>query len=383
MKKILFILICTVLGLTANAQKLTTNVGKVADGYNFWLYTPDPAGKEIQKKPVVIFLHGASLCGRDLNKVRRYGTISALEKGRKIDAYVIAPQNPGGAWKPTKIMNILKYVSSLHNVDPDRVYVLGMSLGGYGTIDFAAAYPDKVAAAIGMCGGSTSKNLGNLNDVPLWIIHGTGDRAVSVRESDKVVAGMRAANGSTPRLVYDRIPGMNHSQPARMFYLKETYDWLFAHSLKDKNRSIVGTFEPQAAMRGAYRDLRGARRQLIAGEASGKPEKPVKNTDKKLEGTLDDMTMANAEALPEMRLLKAPAIEIKSAITEKPSASAATRKSSQDKSSNTVTYRVKAQGNESGNQAKKETKQTARKTQTVASKKVSHKDRHSLLSRKG
>lgn len=247
-------------GLSAEAS-LTKNIGKVKDGYNFWLYTPDNAdGKTVgnkEKKPVFIFLHGASLCGNDLDRVKRYGTIDAIEKGRNIDGYVIAPQNPGGSWNPQKVMNILEWVESNYNVDKERVYVLGMSLGGYGTIDMAATFPDRIAAAIAMCGGGTVKNLSNLNELPLWIIHGTGDSSVSVKESDKVVNAIKnISKGEAPRLSYDRIPGMNHSKPARMFYLEESYDWLLNHSLSDKARKIADTFNVNSLLGNAYKGLK-------------------------------------------------------------------------------------------------------------------------------
>jgi len=237
------------------APKITSNYGKVTDGYNFWLSEPENASEEA--KPVFIFLHGASLCGKDLNKVRRYGTLAAVEKGREIDGYVIAPQNPGGAWKPEKVMNVLEWVEKNYNVDSNRIYVLGMSLGGYGTIDFAATYPDRVAAAMAFCGGGSVKNLSGLNKLPLWIVHGTADRAVNVSQSDRVVSAMKAAaDGKAPRLVYDRIPGMNHSQPARLFYLPETYDWLLSHNLTDKERPVAESFTiNNTLMRGAYAGL--------------------------------------------------------------------------------------------------------------------------------
>lgn len=229
--------------LGVDAQKLTPHRGTVKGAYNFWLYTPDAnVDAEVEPKPVVIFLHGASLCGRDLNKVRRYGTIDAIEKGREIDAYVIAPQNPGGSWVPEKIMKIFDWVSNEHNIDYDRVYVIGMSLGGYGTIDFAATYPDVVSAAIAMCGGGSVKDLSGLNSVPLWIIHGTADRAVSISQSDRVVEAMRESDANTSRLIYNRVPGMNHGRPARLFYAPESYEWLFRHSLKDAGRSVSEPF---------------------------------------------------------------------------------------------------------------------------------------------
>ena len=79
----------------------------VAGSYNFWLYAPREYVGEHQRIPVIIFLHGASLCGTNLQRVRRYGLLEAIEKGRYYPAFVIAPQNTGGSWKPSKIAKIL------------------------------------------------------------------------------------------------------------------------------------------------------------------------------------------------------------------------------------------------------------------------------------
>lgn len=255
-RKIITILIALIATLTAQAQKLTPHRGDVPGAYNFWLYTPDPTVEnEIEPKPVVVFLHGASLCGRNLDRVKRYGTIDAIEKGRRLDAYVIAPQNPGGAWSPERVMKIIDWVGDNHNIDYDRIYVMGMSLGGFGAIDLAATYPDQIAAAMALCGGGTVGDMSGLNDVPLWIVHGTADRAVSVGQSDKVVNSVKES-GDASRLVYDRVPGMNHSQPARFFYLQESYDWLFSHSLKDDSRPVNGTFDIKSSLGKAYKDLK-------------------------------------------------------------------------------------------------------------------------------
>lgn len=255
-----FLILC--LSAVVQAQTLTSHKGEVADGYNFWLYTPDSSiAEEVEPKPVIIFLHGASLCGNNLDKVRRYGTIDAIEKGRKLDAYVIAPQNPGGSWNPRKVMNVLDYVSDEHNIDYDRVYVAGMSLGGFGTIDVAASYPDRIAAAMAICGGGTVTDLSPLTEVPLWIVHGTADRAVSISQSDKVAEKIKEASDSgASRLVYDRVEGWTHGTPARLFYLPETYEWLMSHTLKDPERSISNTFTlNNALLRGAYQGLRSAK----------------------------------------------------------------------------------------------------------------------------
>ena len=268
--KLTFAVMLVFMGIeSADAQSLVKHNGKVKNGYNFWLYTPANVEKP---KPVVIFLHGASLRGTDLNQVRRYGTIDAIERGRKIDAYVIAPQVPQGWWKPEKIINILEWVKKHHNVDETRVYVLGMSLGGFGSIDLAAQYPDKIAAAMAFCGGGNQKSYKGLTKVPLWIIHGTADKDVEIKYSDAVVKGMKKFKDGTKRLHYDRIEGMDHSSLARMFYMKKTYDWLFKHSLTDEGRKIQPVFEVsnKTLTRAVYSDLKrkGSKQKTTAKSGS-------------------------------------------------------------------------------------------------------------------
>ena len=240
-KKITIILISlAVLFPMRSLAQLIACRDSVKDSYDFWLYLPEKYNAKNVKKPVVIFLHGKSLCGSNLNQVRRYGCIDAISRGRTIDAIVIAPQTKG-AWKPEKVMNIYDWVVDHYPVDTNRLYVLGMSLGGYGTLDVAATYPNRVAAAMAMCGGSTAKELCSLNGLPLWIIHGTADKAVPVKCSERVVDAMSAC-GDTTRLIFDKMKGVDHSRLARIFYLDQTYDWLFSHSLADSARQVNKDF---------------------------------------------------------------------------------------------------------------------------------------------
>ena len=234
---IVLFLACLVSPVKAQPGQLAAIKGTVAEGYNFWLYAPREYVAEHRRIPVIIFLHGASLCGNNMQRVRRYGLLHAIEKGRYYPAMVIAPQNPGGAWSPKRIANILDWVQANYDTDTTRVYVIGMSLGGYGTLDFTGTYPERVAAAMALCGGSTLKDFSGLGRVPLWIMHGTADRAVSIKESKRVVGAMQAA-GYDKLLRYDWLPGASHGDPARILYLKQTYDWLFSHSLNDKPRYL-------------------------------------------------------------------------------------------------------------------------------------------------
>lgn len=254
MKKLIIILLCLT-PLLCRAQLMACR-NVVEDGYDFWLYLPDDYLTSNTKKPVVLFLHGRSLSGQDLSLVRNYGCINAISRGLDIDAVVIAPQS-ASAWKPEKVMNVVEWVSSHYSVDLNRFYVMGMSMGGYGTLDFVATYPQKVAAAMALCGGATVPELCGLNEVPLWIIHGTADTAVPVAKSERVVEEMKTC-GETNRLIFNRFEGVNHESLVRVFYLRDTYDWLFSHSLSDPLRTLNKDFSiTPESLKTAYSELPG------------------------------------------------------------------------------------------------------------------------------
>ena len=242
---------------------LSAKKNVIPGGYNFWVYTPEDYYYTQESTPLVLFLHGASLCGRDMNRALRYGTVAAIKMGREIPALVITPQNPGGAWNPKKLNDILEWLDENdYAYDHGRIYVLGMSLGGYGTLDFVGTYPEKVAAAMALCGGCTLKDQSKMGDAPLWIIHGTADKAVSVRESQTVVNRMKQA-GITDRLRYDWLPGASHGALARYFYTWKTYEWLFSHSLRDPDRPVNRTVSiSQTDLNQAYRDMEKRAEQL-------------------------------------------------------------------------------------------------------------------------
>lgn len=257
MQHIVMLLMALISTTTMWAQYdlLSAKKGVVKEGYDFWVYTPDDYYFSQEQTPLIIFLHGASRCGRDMNRCLRYGPVDAVRMGRVIPALIVTPQNPGGAWSPRRLNNILEWMKRNYSFDDTRVYVIGMSLGGYGTLDFAATYPDKIAAAIALCGGATITDYRGLSELPLWIVHGTADRAVSVRESQKVVEGMKAL-GATNRLRYNWMAGASHGALARFFYTDKTYEWLFEHSLRDPWRPVNKTIDiTRNDLSQAYRDI--------------------------------------------------------------------------------------------------------------------------------
>ena len=210
----------------------------VKNGYNFLLYVPERYYQDEEADlPVLVCLHGKSLRGNNLNQVTRYGCIDALRRGRPIDALVICPQCPSDAnWDADRVMAVVDWVAERYRTDQDRLYVFGMSMGGWGTFKVVAQYPDRVAAAIPMCGGFTGDPT-PMGDVPLWIIHGVADDITRISFSTSIVEQLEKS-GHYDRLRFTWLEGCNHSILIRVFLLEAPYKWLFSHTLKDPDRLV-------------------------------------------------------------------------------------------------------------------------------------------------
>ncbi len=237
--RILLFVILVVSTFTVNAQ-LSAVRGKTE--YNFWLNLPSDSVLKT-KPPVLIFLHGKSLSGTDLNKVKKYGVIHEIEKGRKINAIVVAPQVASGSWNPDKIYEVLQYIQKTYQTDTNRVYVCGMSLGGYGTMHFVGKYASKITAAVALCGGGNIKDAQNMSSIPMWIQHGDRDEAVPVQRSREVVEAIKKCN-SGKNLIYTEIPGANHGALERIFRADEMYNWLFLQVRTSPTEVVMKSLPP-------------------------------------------------------------------------------------------------------------------------------------------
>lgn len=221
--KIAFILISTVVYCQPKAILNKTT-------YQFWLNEPKQV---IDKMPLIVFLHGRSLSGTNIEKVKRYGALKGVEKGLDIPAYLVAPQLPSGPWNPERVDEIVNYMVKTYNIDEDRIYVTGMSLGSYGTMKYVGAYPNKVAAAVSICGGGDVNDACNLAQVPIKVIHGDKDFIVPLSESQKIVNAVKKCNKNAP-IEFQVIKGANHGSVEDFYRHQELYNWLLQHS-KTKN----------------------------------------------------------------------------------------------------------------------------------------------------
>ncbi len=227
MRSFITVLFCVILG-TVSAQK-HLEVVRTDGQYPYWMYLPNDSILN-NTPPLLVFLHGRSLSGTDIERVRKYGVIHEIEKGREVPAIVVAPQLPSGPWVPSKVDAIIESIIEQYKGDRSRIYVVGMSLGGYGTLHYCGTYPDKVAAAVALCGGGNERDAKNLTKVPLWIQHGDRDRAVPKSESDKIVNAIRKIDGKN--LTYTVVKGADHGALERVFRTNAMYDWLFKHNKK-------------------------------------------------------------------------------------------------------------------------------------------------------
>ena len=282
MKKIGIVVIMLIASVfSAKADKILNYSGKVSNGYDFLLYLPDSYFNTDASLPVVIYLHGKSLTGTDVNMVAKYGSITAARRGVNINSIVIAPQVEiyKNGWEPAKVMAVLDYVCARYRVDKNRVYVFGMSMGGSGTYKVVAAYPDRIAAAITMC-GTCWVDVKPIAKVPLWVIHGVTDTATPVSRSEDFVAKMKAAN-LTSRMRYTPLEGCGHSILARVYMLEKAYKWLLNHSLSDEGRPMSKQYEiTPDDLNNAYKNINGQAKNIpieIA-DSDGKSVQPAQSS---------------------------------------------------------------------------------------------------------
>ena len=192
------------------------------------------------------------------------------------------------------MLNILNWVTNQYAVDTNRIYLIGMSLGGFGTIEFLANHGEKIAASMELCGGTIRKDLCKLNQVPLWIIHGTADKAVPVSRATEIQEAMRKC-GSTDLLRLDKWAGVNHGALARLFYLKETYDWLFSHSKADNPRQVNKDIKLKSSdMADAYKDINRGSNVITVQKYSRKQQDT--NDMRRTDDGDDDEVVANKAA---------------------------------------------------------------------------------------
>jgi predicted esterase len=214
------------------------------------LVSTQPGSTEQKKVPLVVFLHGSGERGNDNEAQLKNAVMGLIEPDQfdKHPCFILAPQCPAEArWaggsrdgdfltfdpknpQPPGAM-VLELIDSVlakyPAIDRSRIYLTGLSMGGFGTFDLAMRRPELFAAAMPLCGGGDPKAAHLIKDMPMWVIHGTRDEAVMPRFSRRMVESLKAQGSSVK---YTEYTTLGHLMWQEVFYNPDYLEWLFAQS---------------------------------------------------------------------------------------------------------------------------------------------------------
>ncbi|MGC9327783.1 MAG: prolyl oligopeptidase family serine peptidase [Candidatus Hinthialibacter sp.] len=226
--------------------------------YQYLIYLPSAYGQTEEEFPLILFLHGAGERGADLDAVKTHGPpkivnnqrlLGHLYENEEFPFVVVSPQCPAGEWWLNPyLIEVLLEVLNNYSVDAKRIYLTGLSMGGFGSWSFASEYPQYIAAIAPISGGGDALHWPNLRsytqlnpspaivknliDIPVWAFHGETDTVVSLHEDQKTVNQLQALGGRVEFTVY---PNTGHDAWTKTYNSKELYDWLLSNSKKSNS----------------------------------------------------------------------------------------------------------------------------------------------------
>lgn len=195
--------------------------------------------------PLVLFMHGLGERGTDNTAQLKHGVRAIVEQAEKLNepCFVIAPQCPPDRWwapvdeklthliaaaapnaATESVLALIADFSKTHPVDPARFYVTGISMGGFATWDILGRAPDKIAAALPVCGGGDASLAPRFKDVPIWTFHGDADPTVPVLSTLEMITTLKQAGGTPKVTIY---PGVKHDSWTITYANPEVIRWMF------------------------------------------------------------------------------------------------------------------------------------------------------------
>lgn len=179
-----------------------------------------------EKKPLIVFLHGSGERGTDIEKVKVHGPFKYL-KNNELDAYVLAPQCPENEyWEAEVLYKLIQKVQKENNIDPNRIYLTGLSMGAWGAWNLAFAHPEVFAALVPVAGFVDRVPMienCKIKDIPIRIFHGLVDDVVDVEYSIAIYKKLKPCCKDIELTIFD---DANHDSWTRVYDNKEIYDWM-------------------------------------------------------------------------------------------------------------------------------------------------------------
>jgi predicted peptidase len=188
----------------------------------------EPPGWGGEPRPLVLFLHGSGERGDDLARVCTQGLPRAIERGRNVPFVSIAPLCPAGmTWTAllSPLRELLDTVVPAMRIDTRRIYLTGISMGGFGAWQLAAHLPERFAALVPICGGGNTEWAAKLARLPTWVFHGSDDRVVPSACSETMVSALERVGAPVRLTLYE---GVAHDSWTRTYDDPELYHWLLA-----------------------------------------------------------------------------------------------------------------------------------------------------------
>ena len=210
------------------------------DTVHYWQFLPTDYESQAKSggAPLLLFLHGAgergNESGEDIAKVKVHGPPRWLDVpafAAKFPCVTISPQCKNGyAWSPKQLMLLLDHVEKNYKIDKKRVYVTGLSMGGFGTWMCLNESPKRFAAAAPICGGAKTDWAEKMVDVPIWAFHGDQDFLVTINRTENMVNSIRKAGGKT--VLFTAYEGIGHDSWTQTYSNQLFYDWLLQQELR-------------------------------------------------------------------------------------------------------------------------------------------------------
>ena len=206
----------------------------------YLLFLPQGYNPKSPKRwPLMLFLHGAGERGSDLKKVAVHGPPKVVRNRPDFQFILVSPQCPSGErWSDDVLLALLDSVIKKHKVDTNRVYLTGLSMGGYGTWSLGLKHPERFAAIAPVCGGGETIDVllagrqksAALKSLGVWAFHGARDNVVPLEESERMVAALRKAGVKGVELtVY---PEAQHDSWTETYKNNKLYEWFLKHERK-------------------------------------------------------------------------------------------------------------------------------------------------------
>lgn len=208
--------------VAVTAASTSDSAGKMP--WRYLLYIPEAAGDADAKLPLLVFLHGRSLRGNDLQKLRRYGPPSFVEKRKDFPFITVCPQLPDGSWPSGGLNRLLDEVLALYPVDKTRVCLAGVSLGAAGAWEFAGSRPERFAALVTVCAHGPLSLAPKLTKLPIRAFHGAKDDIVPLAPHQELVTAINKAGGQAVMKVFPEGDHGNIIVP--IFDDEDLYQWL-------------------------------------------------------------------------------------------------------------------------------------------------------------